>query len=57
MTPEPVAPPFPRPLVFPDVDPAILADEDRESRNPRAIGPWQSYLRRVLPPRDDSTSN
>jgi hypothetical protein len=53
MTPKPVAPPFPLPLRFPDVDPAVLADEDRESAATMRRGPWQFYLRRVLPPKGD----
>jgi hypothetical protein len=50
MTSKPVAPPFPLPLKFPDVDPAVLADEDREAAANMRRGPWQLYLRRVLPP-------
>jgi hypothetical protein len=46
----PAAPPFALPLVFPDVEPEILADEERESRANVEALPWQAYLRRVLPP-------
>ena len=38
------------------MDPAVLADEDREAAATMRRGPWQSYLRhlrRVLPPGDD----
>jgi hypothetical protein len=44
-------PPFALSLVFPDVEPEILADEERESRAAVKAGPSQAYLRHVLPPR------
>ena len=48
---DPVGPPFALSLVFPDVEPKILADEERESRAAVKAEPWQAYLRHVLPPR------
>jgi hypothetical protein len=50
MTRNPAAPPFALPLVFPDVEPEILADEEREAQADVEALPWQAYLRRVLPP-------
>jgi hypothetical protein len=50
MTRDTAAPPFARPIVFPDVEPEILADEERESQADVNALPWQAYLRRVLPP-------
>ncbi len=55
-----IAPPFPVPLAFPDVDAAILAQEDaapgREASVSEArhgetgpAGSWGAYLRRLLP--------
>jgi hypothetical protein len=46
------APLFPRPVVFPDVDAAVLAREEGVAAvSPKGAvsGAWQSYLRRTLP--------
>lgn len=53
-----VAPPFPVPVTFEDVDAAILAREDLWARNFRpmtADGAWNVYLRKVLPPLPPAT--
>ena len=44
--------PFPVLLVFPDVDPLVLAREEGSSLDGRGMldGTWAEYLRRVLPP-------
>ncbi len=47
------APLFPKPVVFPDVDEAVLAREDEAPathRPPAGVGIWQSYLGRTLGP-------
>lgn len=49
-----LAPAFPQPVVFPDVDAATLAVEDFGFIVARAgtegVGAWHDYLRKVLPP-------
>ena len=44
--------PFPVMLVFPDVDPPVLARDEGISLDGRSMldGAWTNYLRRVLPP-------
>jgi hypothetical protein len=47
------APPFPLPVLFDDVEDAILAQEDITVRTSRTLlsgGAWHMYLRKVLPP-------
>jgi hypothetical protein len=53
------APLFPQPVVFPDVDAAILAREDcplPADRQPARSGAWQNYMLRTLPPRVSTKS-
>lgn len=52
MTTAIAAPPFPVSLVFPDVDPAILAREEDDAWDFDAPedGLWGAYLRRLLLP-------
>ena len=44
--------PFPVLLVFPDVDPPVLARDEGVALDARGMleGAWTNYLRRVLPP-------
>jgi len=47
------APLFPQPVVFPDVDPAVLAREDEPvavGQELEGSGAWQLYLTRTLSP-------
>jgi hypothetical protein len=43
---------FPVILVFPDVDPSVLARDEGISLDRRSLldGAWANYMRRVLPP-------
>ena len=50
------APLFPQALVFPDVDPAVLAREDESVASGQDLegsGAWQRYLTRTLSPLRD----
>ncbi len=54
------APSFSKPVVFPDVDAAVLA---REESSPQVVRPqassgaWTNYLWRTLPPRPTTRSS
>ena len=52
MIAEPVVLSFPRHLVFPDVDPPVLARDEGISHDARSVlaGAWTNYLHRMLPP-------
>jgi len=52
MITEPAALSFPTALVFPDVDPPVLARDEGTPLDARSMleGAWTNYLRRMLPP-------
>jgi len=57
MTFESAVLPFPKTLVFPDVDPPVLARDEGTSHDARSVldGAWADYLRRMLPPVAEQT--
>ena len=52
MTFESAVLPFPKTLVFPDVDPPVLARDEGYTLDARSLldGVWREYMMRMLPP-------